>query len=304
MIIDEAGIVTNRILLLGRKESNVYLLKGGDEYAIVGGGMVHIVPDILSQLKELDIEEDKIKRIFILHSHFDHVGIVSFFKKRWPKATVTASKRAKELLSTPKVLDSISVLNQGILSIYGREEEASKLDLDTVDIEIEDVVKGGDKLLLGDLSLEIIDVPGHSSCSIAVYVPEEKAMFASDAGGIPFGDKVFPAGNSNFSQFQMSLEKMAQYDIEVHLAEHYGALTGEEGRNFLNKAIEWAAILREQMEDSYKRTKDQTETTEEITDFILKEAPDQFLPRDVLKLVVGQMTRFIAKSLSSSEAVT
>jgi hypothetical protein len=40
MIIDSPGPVTEKILLLGKKESNVYLLKAEGEYALVGGGMI------------------------------------------------------------------------------------------------------------------------------------------------------------------------------------------------------------------------------------------------------------------------
>ena len=63
MKIDQPGWVTERILLLGRRESCVYLLKGNDEYVLLGGGMVHIVPDLLNQLNEFGIGEDKIKNI-------------------------------------------------------------------------------------------------------------------------------------------------------------------------------------------------------------------------------------------------
>jgi len=246
MIVNKPGNVTERIMLLGRNESSVYILKGKDEYALIGGGMVHIVPDMLEQMKRFGIEEEKIKRIIILHSHFDHCGIVPFFKKRWPWAKVTASARAKELLVTPKVIKGIESLNQGLFKNYGLQKESEEMDLGFPGIEVEEVAKGGDILSCGDLTMEVIDVPGHSSCSIAVYVPEEKAMFASDAGGIPFGDKAFAAANSNFDKYQESLSRMAGYDIEVHLAEHYGAMTGEDGRAFLQKND-----IRSQREQSY-----------------------------------------------------
>ena len=97
MIIDKPGIVTDRILLLGRKESCVYLFKGTGEYVMLGGGMTYIIPDVIKQIKAYKIEEKKIKRIIIFHSHFDHCGIVSYFKKRWPWVSITASARAKEL---------------------------------------------------------------------------------------------------------------------------------------------------------------------------------------------------------------
>ena len=193
VVIDKPGKVTDRILLLGQKESCVYILKGESEYALLGGGMSYIVPDVIEQLKDFNVEEKKINRIMILHSHFDHCGIVPFFKRRWPWVKVTASARAKELLSNPKVVESIEFLNQILLAEHGREKQAQELGLEFSGLDVEEVVAEGDLITCGDLSMEVIDVPGHSSCSIAVYVPREKAMFASDAGGIPFGDKVFTA---------------------------------------------------------------------------------------------------------------
>ncbi|MBU0988162.1 MAG: MBL fold metallo-hydrolase, partial [Proteobacteria bacterium] len=189
MIIEKPGKVTDRIWLLGRKESCVYLLKGKEEYALLGGGMIHIVPDVLRQLKDFNIEAEKIKRIVVLHSHFDHCGIVPFLKKRWPWIRVTASARAKDLLSKPKVIETIESLNQALLVESGQKDSAKGMGIDFHGITVEEVVSQGDVVVCGDLILEVIEVPGHSSCSIAIYVPQEKAMFASDAGGIPFGDE-------------------------------------------------------------------------------------------------------------------
>lgn len=298
MIIDKPGKVTDRIILLGRKESSIYMLKGGSEYALIGGGMIHIVPEVIKQLNDFGIEEEKIKRIIILHSHFDHCGIVPFFKKRWPRAIVTASERAKVLLSSPAVEKNIRNMGQVLLENYGRKEEAEELGIEFSGIEVEETVKGGDILTAGDLSMEVIDVPGHSSCSIALYVPEEKAIFASDAGGIPVGDSVFASANSNFDLFQSSLEKMAGYDIEVHLAGHNGAFTGEDGRNFIQRTIESTKTTRKMIENVYKQTGNEDKTTEEITELFLKGSTDLFLPREVLSMVIGQMTRFIAKKMS------
>ena len=218
MIIEEPGYITERILLLGRRESCIYLLKGKNEYAILGGGMAYIVPDLIRQFEEYEIDESRIKRIIILHSHFDHCGIVPFFKKRWPQAKVTASARAKELLATKKVIDSIEFLNQVLIMKYGIEDKAKELDLSFTGVDVEEVVKDGDILYSDGLTMEIIEVPGHSSCSVAVYVSKEKAMFASDAGGVPFGDQVFTAANSNFDKYVESLSKMARYETDIHLA--------------------------------------------------------------------------------------
>jgi len=294
MIIDHPGNVTERILLLGEKASCIYLLKGDGEYAILGGGMTYIVFDVIRQLQEFNIEEKKIKQMVILHSHFDHCGIVPFFKRRWPWIQITASARAKELLDKPKVIESISFLNGMLLAERGLEEKAETPGLEFGEINVDHIVGEGDVIPCGDLSMEVIETPGHSSCSIAVYVPQEKAMFASDAGGIPFGDKVFTAANSNFDRYQDSLEKMAGYEIDVYLAEHFGARTGDDGRDYLRQSINDAMETRGILEASYRKTQDVQKSIQEITDRFMEWVPDGFMPRDIIEMVIGQMLKYIA----------
>ena len=294
MIIEKPGFVTDRILFLGRKESCVYLLKGSEEFVLLGGGLTYIVPDIIQQLKRFKIEEKKIKRIIILHSHFDHCGIVPFFKRRWPWVSITASQRAKELLDKPEIMESISSLNQILLTEHGLEQPDKDIEIELGRINVDDVVKERDILSCDDLSMEVIEVPGHSSCSIAIYVPQEKAMFASDAGGIPVGDRIFTAANSNFDKYQESLQKMARYEIEVYLTEHFGARTGSDGRHFLQKSMDAAMETRSILEASYAKTKDIEKSTKEMTDTVMEWVPESFMPKEIIFMVIGQMIRFVA----------
>ncbi len=299
MIINRSGWITDRILKLGRKESCVYLLKGQDEYAILGGGMVQIVPEVNRQLAELNIAEEKIKRLVILHAHFDHCGIIPYYQKRWPWATVAASQRAKELLATPKVVKSIASLNQATLASYNREQEGRELGLDFTSIEVTEVVKGGDIIHCGGVAMEVMDVPGHSTCSIAVYVPQEKAMFASDAGGIPFGEDVFTAANSNYDQYLESIEKIFGYEIDVYLPGHYGVRTDEDCQTYMRKSRLSAQKTREHLEEAYARTGDVKKSVAEVSDRIMARAPQDFLPKEIITIVIGQMMSWIARQKSS-----
>jgi glyoxylase-like metal-dependent hydrolase (beta-lactamase superfamily II) len=299
MRIARPGWISDRILLLGREESNVYLIKGS-EFTIVGGGMITIVPDVLAQLASFGIEESRITRLLILHTHFDHCGTAPFFSKRWPQLKVVASKKGKEMLANPKVVESISFLSNTAVSQAGMEGKAKELGLAFEGVEVRETVDGGDRVNWGGIELEIIDAQGHSSDSIAAYMPSEKALFASDAGGIPFGDDVFAAGNSNFSKYQQALERFRQYDVDIHLAEHYGAFTGEDAKRFMPRSIEAAKETRRLMEDSFRRTGDAEKSTEELTDLIMRRAPKYFLPREVMAMVIGQMMRYIAKTQKGS----
>ena len=300
MVFDTPGKITDRIWLVGKKESCAYLVGGKNEYALLGGAMAYVAPDVLEQVEAFGIDEHQIRRIVILHSHFDHCGMVPFLERRWPWVTVTGSQKSQDLLRKPKVIDSIEMLNRTMIAQNGLAEHGKALDLNFSGIEVEAVVSDGEILTCSDLSLEILEVPGHSSCSIAVYIPEEKALFASDAGGIPFGDKIFTAANANFDRYQQSLEKMATKDVAIHLAEHYGARSGEQGRRFLKDAMAAAAETRQTLEAAYDETRDVAKTTDIVTDKIMADAPKGFLPREVVAIVAGQMVNFIAKSKSPS----
>ncbi len=294
MVIDSPGNVTKRIILLGKKESCVYLLDGGKESAILGGGMTYIIPDVLEQIKRFNIDESKIKFMVIHHSHIDHVGIVPYFKKKWPWVRIAASEMSKRKLKNPRLIEAMTVFNKTMLDMAGISGRAEEFGLGIGSIDVETILSDGDTISLGDVHMEILETPGHSSCCISVYVPEEKALFASDAGGIPFGGRILSAANSNFDLYEKSLERMSALDVDVHLAEHYGAFTPPEGRDYIRRSMESARATRRLIEDTYARTGNIEKVSNEITNLLMNEAQDYFLPREVMYSVVEQMTKFIA----------
>jgi glyoxylase-like metal-dependent hydrolase (beta-lactamase superfamily II) len=273
----------------------VYLLDGGDTYALLGGGFTYIIPDVEKQLRQFDVPTRKIERILILHSHFDHCGIVPYYKNRWPWATITATARSKELLSSPKVLNSIKDLNRMMLKERRLLDDQKLFSMNGFQIDVETVVEEGDIITLGDRTMHIIDAPGHSSCSMAVYVPEEKAMFASDSAGIAFGDQVFTAANSNFDHYTQSLQKIFAYDMDVILAEHQGARSGRDCKKFIRSSLDSSVCMRSMLEESYARTHDVEQSTREVTAQIMSQAPKDWLTISMISIVVRQMMNYIKR---------
>lgn len=300
MIITSPGKVTDRIWLLGREESCQYLIKGDNAYAILGGGMAYVAPDVIEQLARFQVDESLIRYLVIHHAHFDHVGLMPFFKKRWPRAEIIGSSRALGLLARPDVIQAIIGLNLGLLDQHGLADRSAEFGLDRESIEIDRVMEDGDEIDLGGLTLRFLYTPGHSSCSMSVYIPQEKALSASDAGGIPYGQEVFASANSNYDLYQASLEKMAELDVDIHMSEHYGARDGEDGRGFMGRSIESARITRQSLEDIYRRTRDVDQTISEVTEHFMSNATRYFLPREVMAMVAGQMIRFIARQIDQT----
>ena len=294
MRIRHPGKVCERLWYLGREESGVYLLEGRDGFLMLNGGMSYIVPDLLPQFEEFGIDEGRITKLLILHSHFDHVGIVPFLKRRHPHMEVYASGRAWEILHKSKAMKTINDFSRSVARRMGREEVYSIYDLEWQnDLTGKSVGEGG-KIDLGGVSVSILEIPGHSSCTIAAYVPELKALFPSDGSGIPFKGIIISSGNSNYTQFQENLERLKTLEVEYLCADHYGYVAGEEAREFNAKTIEAAHRHRGLMEETYRSTRDIDVVAKKLTASFFAQNPDYFLSPEIFLDVYRQMVRHIA----------
>jgi glyoxylase-like metal-dependent hydrolase (beta-lactamase superfamily II) len=294
MRIRKPGKVNERIWFLGREESGVYLLEGNGSSMMVSGGMSYIVPDLLRQFKEFGIEENRIKKLLILHSHFDHVGIVPFFKRRHPEIEVYASERGWEILQMDKAILTINEFSRNVAKRMKKEDVYSTYDLEWRDDVSGKTIHDGDRIDLGDLEVSILETPGHSSCCIAAYVPGLKALFPTDGGGIPFDDTIVTSGNSNYTNYQQSLERLKNLEVEVYCADHYGYVTGEEAREFISKSVEEAKKNRARMEQVYRSTRDIDIAARKLISSFYKENSSYFLSPEIFLDVYRQMVRHIA----------
>jgi glyoxylase-like metal-dependent hydrolase (beta-lactamase superfamily II) len=262
---------------------------------IVSGGMSYIVSDILRQLKEFDIDETRIRKLLILHSHFDHVGIVPFFKRRLPEMEVYASERGWEILRMDKATLTINEFGRNVARRMGKEDVYSTHDLDWRNDVSGHTAREGDRMDLGGLEVSILEIPGHSSCCIAAYVPELKALFPTDGGGIPFDNTIVSSGNSNYTQYEQSLVRLKDLEVDYYCADHYGYITGNEARKFISTSIRMAKENRVRIEEIYRSTGDIDTAAQKLTSSFYEENPNYFLSPEIFLDVHRQMVRHIAK---------
>ena len=157
----------------------------------------------------------------------------------------------------------------------------------------------GDRIDLGGTALDILYTPGHTHCSITAYEPRLKALFASDGGGIPYRDMSFASANTNFTQYLESLEKMKPLAVETLCADHYGYVTGEDARGFIDLTIREGRKLRAQMEGILREKGNVDEAAKAMTVYFYRECPDYFIAADILEGVFRQMMKFLEKNLNS-----
>ncbi len=294
MWIKEPGTVTERIEFLGRPELCSYLVKG-DTYALVGGAMAHVIPDVLSQLNDLEVDLERIRHFVILHSHYDHLGMAPYLVKQWPWLTVAISEVGARILTNQKAMKVIQGYNNSMLQTTNSVDQIEPLNLAKEGFPIHFIVNGGMELDLGNrVKLQVIDVPGHSVCSIALYFPREYALFPSDSIGTLTEERILSMGSSNYDDFQESIDKLGKIRAEIICLEHFGTLTPPEGIEFCERVKKEAKDFRKEMIDTYKREADIELTIEELAKACeTKLSKTGLLPEGLLKEILKRMVMFV-----------
>jgi glyoxylase-like metal-dependent hydrolase (beta-lactamase superfamily II) len=292
-----AGRIGERLWYLGREETGVYLLEGDAFSMIISGGMSYLAPVVHDQMNAFGIDEKKLKKLLILHSHFDHVGLAPFFRRRDPELQVYASARAWQILQMPKGIETINASSRLVAQRMGVSGLLEGFDLEWRSDGEGRVVSDGDQIDLGGLTVQILETPGHSSCAISAYVPEISALFPSDAGGIPYKEMILPSGNSNFTQYQQSLEKLKSLKVDIFCADHYGYLTGQEAETFIGRSIEVAASYRAMVEEVYRRTSSIDTTAKALVTERYTRIPDFIIAPEIYAGVCRQIVRHIAGAI-------
>jgi len=297
MRIRKAGRVCDNLWYLGREESGIYILEGADSSIIISGGLNYIVPDILRQLHQFNIDETRIHKLLILHSHFDHIGLVPFFTRRYKRLAVYASSQSWEVLTDAFRIRAINAMSR-------LEVEKMNIEADLADYDLEwrcDVtgsnVSEGDVIDLGGISLEIIATPGHSDCSLSAYVPSIKALFPSDSAGIPYKDTIMPTGNTNYTQYLQNLNKLASFEVDYFCADHYGYVSGNEARHFIEESIKISKQFLAMVRALHCRTGSIDKTVKKLVGYARSLNRDYFLPPEILAQVYRPMVTHIITAM-------
>jgi glyoxylase-like metal-dependent hydrolase (beta-lactamase superfamily II) len=79
---------------------------------------------------------------------------------------------------------------------------------------VDQLVRDGETLSLGNRTIEFVEAPGHTYGCLAVFLREEKALFTSDSV-MGTGTSVINPGEGDLTLFLQTMEKFMRYDPAV-----------------------------------------------------------------------------------------
>ncbi|MCJ7655249.1 MAG: MBL fold metallo-hydrolase [Dehalococcoidia bacterium] len=296
MWIREPGKVTDRLDFLGTREICLYLLRGSD-MMIIGGGMSWIAPTLEAQFSKMDFEPKKLKYLVVSHSHFDHCGAVPYLKRKLPHIQILASAYSERIFAKEKAVNSIAAADKYVIDKLGLQSEYERLNLKFDGIHVDRIIKESDVINLGEgIEVNFLEVPGHTRCSIATYVPKLKALFPADAVPPPTDDTealFFPGPQYNFGMYKQSMTRLASLKVEIFASEHYGVVTGDRARQVLQEGLRQTERFENRIIELYRQTGNFDETVQKAAAEILQKGEFDFMDRELQLTVLSTVIRRI-----------
>ncbi|MCX5810847.1 MAG: MBL fold metallo-hydrolase [Proteobacteria bacterium] len=158
---------------------NSYLVLGSWNALHYMNTLVDVGTDgsIIAEIEKINTGVGKrpVEQVVITHNHFDHAGGIREIKLRY----------------NPK--------------IYAYKDSEG----------IDEVLKDGQVISMGDREFEVIHTPGHSSDSVCLYCEEEKTLFSGDT---PV--RIVTVGGSYSGEFISAFEKITRRNIHTIYSGH------------------------------------------------------------------------------------
>ncbi|MDD2234562.1 MAG: MBL fold metallo-hydrolase [Desulfitobacteriaceae bacterium] len=262
--------VSEKVYLLGDPYYQVYLIKGKN-CALVETGLSYTVPKVVDQLAELGISPEEISYLVITHAHFDHTCGAFGLQKTFPYLQTIASPVTAKVLAKEKVVASHFVEDKAVVeTLLGKAVIDEHYDISfrppaTINVDL--IMNEGDTLDLGEgCNLHFYSTPGHSPCSMSVYLPLGQVFFPSDCLGYPFKNKdIFPMYFSGLSEYLNSIEKVSGFESSILAFPQSPIMPGEiKIREFINRSLKITEQVHDFIINNYRRGRDSEDISQEL----------------------------------------
>lgn len=255
-------------------------------FAFVGDKLTENIKNILGD-RPLDY-------IFLTHSHYDHVLGSVYVKKHYTQAKIVAGEYAAKIFEKPTAKALMRELDKSYALAQGISEYEDLIDNLSVDISVKD----NDILVAGDMTFEVLDLPGHTKCSIGFYLKDQKLLLGCETLGLYSGNEdVMPCYLVGYEMAINSINRVRQMDIENVFVSHYGLLNPEETKIYLEKGYENARLVAEDIVEILKNGGSDEDAFEYISNRFYKGRLKEVYPLDAMTLNTNIMINLIKKEL-------
>jgi len=228
MIITTTGKIASDFYSVGHPSVPVYLLDGADP-VLFDAGFSGLAFEYEKGIRDI-LGSRAPSYLFLTHSHWDHIGSASHFKRRWPRMKIAGSSRIRDVLEHPAAIKRIMSLSEdaletlfswGITNINMAPFQPFRLDMALAPEEPVRLPRG--------IEIQPLATPGHTWDSYSYWIPSRQILIA--------GEAVVCDGICEFlvdyDQYQHSLRDLSKLDVNVLCTGHHTVVTGKQAREYI-----------------------------------------------------------------------
>jgi glyoxylase-like metal-dependent hydrolase (beta-lactamase superfamily II) len=197
--------------------------------ALVDAGFTFSAPKLQEDVTRILGGPEKLRYLFLTHSHYDHVGCVAFLKRTNPDLTVVGHPRMQKVFDNPRALALIRELNRQSERLAPLPEAfRTRTEIDR--LRLDRPVRDGEIFHLGDgVTVRAMYSPGHTRDCVWYYLLPDRVLFGGDGLGVYTGDgSVMAEFTSSFANLMASLRRLQGLEIEILALPHSGVVVGKE----------------------------------------------------------------------------
>ena len=259
--------------------TGTFLIKG-TKTALVETGPKNRAETVLEGLSAAGVEQLDV--IAVTHIHLDHAGAAGTLAAHFPDAKVFVHEvGAPHLVDPSKLWSSAS-------RIYGDQMETLWGGIDPSSEDRITVLNDGDKIDLGDRSLQAIETPGHAYHHHAFLDDHSGTVFTGDALGVRLSDvggvrPATPPPEFHLEKTIASIERIASLEPTQLCLTHFGPPDApvsevcDEAVAALNRWAEWIRGAR-------NTTKDLNEVADIVSAEARKDLEGRLVPEQIQRL--------------------
>ena len=209
------------------------LLIGDKHTALVDCGMAFCAAATIEKVKKM-LHGRPLDYILLTHTHYDHLGALPFFRNEWPKLQTVTSPPGAEVLQKATPRRVIRELSLVAAEIQGITMETSYSD-DAFSADV--IVKDGDRISLGGLTVEVLETPGHTRDSLCFFIPELELLVLNETFGVLMPDgSMYPGYLTSFTDAINSIEKCSKIPYKHLSLPHRSIISSEDASGYFDKA--------------------------------------------------------------------
>ncbi len=250
-MLKESERIAGNAYMIGNIAIPIYLITGSRLCILIDAGMTIMGPVYINKIQSC-LEYGTVPLYLLLtHSHYDHLGSISYLKKRIPQLKVGGHHTVDNVLRSSRAVELITSLNRDGEKMMGINDPEITFKPFSLDMPL----KGGETYDTGEDVLEAIYTPGHTKDSMCYYLRNAKIMFTGEAAGVktPTGD-ILPEFLTSYKSYFSSLEKLKQYPIDYIAVGHGYVVEGEDARQYISNSMHATHAFVERIRNYYKES--------------------------------------------------